>query len=143
MRSRAVACESRRVRRPKVRVVLGKPDDQAADLVVQPARRASFREPRTVLVAAPRWDLPGGSEVALANAYRAAIAAANERGARTLVLPAALVRGIWPIDDLIRVAMTVLMSTPSSLEVVTIAAPTPALLEAWVEAILHEPSPGR
>lgn len=127
------------MRRPHVQVVIGDPESQPGDLVVLPARQASFREPRTVLVAAPRWELAGGSEVALANAYRAAVAAATQRNARSLVLPAVLARGPWPLDDVVRIAMTVLMSTPSTTEEITIAVPTGAVLEPWAEALLREP----
>lgn len=91
------------------------------------------------MVAAPRWDTSAGSEVELANAYRTALAEANSRNARTLVLPAMLARTAWPLEQLTRVAMTVLMSTPTTVHQVTIAVPTPTLVEAWAEAVLREP----
>src|SRR5215213_4086231 len=129
-------CQSRIVRRPQVRVVLGAPTELPADLVVLPGRKAQFREPRTAFVVAPRWEIAGGSELMLANAYRAAMASATQRKARSLVLPAILARGPWPIEDVTRVAMTVLMSTPCTAEHITIAVPTPAALEAWAEALM-------
>ena len=119
-------------------MVLGDPGDQPGDLVVLPAKRAGERDARTVLVEAPRWDLPGGSEVALANAYRAAMAAASERHARSLVLPAMLTRGPWPPETLTRVAMIVMMSTPGTVREITVAVPTPSMLEVWAEAIVRE-----
>jgi hypothetical protein len=131
-------CHGGRVRRPHVQVVIGKPTDLPGDLVILPARKASFREPRTVLIETPRGGIPSGSEVALANAYRDALAAANARNAQSIVLPVSLSRGTWPIEDLTRVAMTVLMSTPTSVKEVTVAVPTPAALEAWAEALLRE-----
>ena len=127
------------MRRLQVRVVLGEPDDQPGDLVVLPGRRSGSRDPRTVLVAAPRWEVSGGSEVRLAEAYRAAMAEATTRGATSMVLPAVLARTAWPVEQLTRVALTVLMSTPTTVRQVTIAAPTPALVEAWAEAVLREP----
>ena len=127
------------MRRLQVRVVLGEPDDQPGDLIVLPARRAGQRGERTVLVAAPRWGVSGGSEVQLANAYRSALAEANARDARSLVLPAMMACTAWPVDQLTRVAMTVLMSTPTTVRQVIIAVPTPALVEAWAEAVLREP----
>ena len=127
------------MRRPHLQVVLSSPDDVPGDLVVEPAREAGFREPRTLLVAAPKWAVKGGSELDLANAYRFALAGATEREVRSLVLAGSLSRGPWPVDDVVRVGMTVLMSTPSTVREVVIAAPTPALLEAWAEALLREP----
>lgn len=122
-----------------MRVVLGEPEQQPGDLVVLPARRTGERDARTVLVEAPRWAQAGGSEHRLAQAYRAALAAARERGAQSLVLPSALVLGFWPLEDVTRVALTVLMSTPSPARQVTIAVPTPAVLEIWAEALAREP----
>jgi O-acetyl-ADP-ribose deacetylase (regulator of RNase III) len=92
-----------------------------------------------VLVHAPRWKPTGGQDHLLAEAYRSALAAARERGATSLVLPAALVVGWWPMEDVTRVALTVLMSTPSPAREVTIAVPTPAMLEIWAEALVREP----
>lgn len=67
------------------------------------------------------------------------MAVANERRAQSIVLPGALVQGSWPMDDVTRVAMTVLMSTPSTVREVTIAVPTVAMLELWAEALVREP----
>jgi hypothetical protein len=67
------------------------------------------------------------------------VALATQRVARSLVLPGALAVGVWPMEDVIRVALTVLMSTPSSVREVTIAVPTPAMLELWAEALIREP----
>ena len=120
-------------------MVLGKPEDQPADLVILPGRRAAEVGPSVVTVQAARWKPPSGPERALAETYRRAVAIAIERGARTLVLPGALVLGSWPLDDVTRVALTVLMSTPSPLREVTIAAQTPAMLEVWAEALARQP----
>ncbi len=119
--------------------MLGKPEEQPSDLVILPGRRASEVGPSLVTVQAARWRPPSGPERELAETYRRAVALATERGARTLVLPAALVLGSWPIDDVTRVALTVLMSTPSPLREVTIAVTTPAMLEKWAEALAREP----
>jgi hypothetical protein len=127
------------MRRPRVRVVLGRPDDQPGDLIIVPARRDSDVGPSVARVAAPRWRPPSGPDHPLAQAYRRALEVANERKARSLVLPGALVLGSWPMEDVTRVAMTVLMSTPSSVRDVTIAVPTPAMLEIWAEALIREP----
>jgi hypothetical protein len=43
------------------------------------------------------------------------------------------------MEDVTRVALTVLMSTPSPTHEVTIAVPTPAMLELWAEALVREP----
>lgn len=122
-----------------MRVVLGEPEDQPGDLVILPAKHPGERGARTVLVEAPRWKPPSGPERALAEVYRRAVAVATERGARSVVLPPALVLGFWPMEDVTRVALTVLMSTPSPAHEVTIAVPTPAMLEVWAEALVREP----
>lgn len=127
------------VRRPRVRVVLGAPDSQPGDLLIKPGRRDDDAGPSVAVIAAPRWKPPSGPELSLAQAYRRAVEVANERRARSLVLPGALVQGWWPMEDVTRVAMTVLMSTPSTLREVTIAVPTPAMLEMWAEALAREP----
>ncbi|HEX6887494.1 MAG TPA: hypothetical protein VF143_05245 [Candidatus Nanopelagicales bacterium] len=127
------------MRRPRVRVQLGTPEQIGADLVVLAGGRTELaRDGRTVTIAAPRWRLPNGPEHALAEAYREAIATANARRARTMVLPATLTRGPWPIDDLTRVAMTVLHSTPTTVQEVTIAASSVGMLERWAEALMRE-----
>lgn len=120
-------------------MALGRPDDFAADLVILPGRRDDEPAPSVVVLKAPRFKPPSGPELALATAYRRAIDVATQRNARSIVLPAALVLGSWPLADVTRVAMTVIMSTPSSVRQVTIAAGTPAMLERWAEAIAREP----
>jgi hypothetical protein len=125
------------VQRPHVRVVLGDPEDQPGDLVLLPAKHAGTRGERVVLVAAPRWR-PQGSVRPLAEVYRLAVALTTERGARALVLPGSLTLGPWPMDDVTRVALTVLLSTPTTARDVTIAVPTPAMLEIWAEALVRE-----
>lgn len=127
------------MRRPRVRVALGDPHDFDADLVIVPGRRDDEPAPSVVVVKAPRFKAPSGPELALATTYRHAIDVASRRRARSIVMPAALVLGSWPLDDVTRVAMTVIMSTPSSVQQVTIAARTPAMLEHWAEAIAREP----
>lgn len=127
------------MRRPRVRVALGPPEDQPGDLLIVPGRRDKDAGSSVVTIQAPRWTPPSGPEHRLAEAYRHAVAVANERQARSLVLPAALVIGSWPMRDVTRVAMTVLMSTPSTVREVTIAVRTPAMLEVWAEALAREP----
>jgi hypothetical protein len=110
-----------------------------ADLVVLPGSSAQAPAgSRVVRVAAPRFNPHGGVDHLLAQAYRDAIAAANARSARTLVLPASLARGPWPLDGLTRIALTVLLSTPTTLREVTIATSGPAMLERWAEALARE-----
>lgn len=120
-------------------MVLGRPEDQPADLVILPGRHEAEVGPSMVKVQAARWTPPSGPERALAETYRRAVALAIQHGARTLVLPSALVLGSWPMDDVTRVALTVLMSTPSPLREVTIAVQTPAMLELWAEALARQP----
>lgn len=120
-------------------MALGSPHDFPADLVIVPGRRDDEPGPSVVVVKAPRFKPPSGPELALATTYRHAMDVATRRDARSIVLPAALVLGSWPLDDVTRVAMTVLMSTPSPVRQVTIAASTPAMLERWAEAIAREP----
>lgn len=113
--------------------------DLGADLLVLPAHRARAPEgSRVVRVAAPRFSPHGGIDHLLAQAYRDAVAAANTRGARSLVLPASLARGPWPLDDVMRIALTVLLSTPTTVREVTIATSGPAMLERWAEALARE-----
>ena len=120
-------------------MVLADPQDTPGDVVVLPAARAeSTPGSRVVLVAAPRWKVGGGGAHHLAQAYRDAVAAASARSARTLVLPGSLTRGPWPLDDVTRIALTVLLSTPSTVREVTIAVHTPAMLERWAEALVRE-----
>lgn len=107
--------------------------------MILPARSDGDVGPSVARIAAPRWRPPSGPDHLLAQAYRHAIEVANERQARSLVLPGALVLGSWPMEDVTRVAMTVLMSTPSSVREVTIAVPTAAMLEIWAEALVREP----
>lgn len=122
-----------------MRVVLGAPEDQRADLVMLPGRRDEEVSPFVTVLKAPRFTPPSGPQLALAQVYRRAVAVATERGAESLVLPGALVLGSWPMDDVTRVAMTVLMSTPSTVREVIIAVHTPAMLEVWAEALAREP----
>lgn len=122
-----------------MRVTLGDPQDQPGDLVILPAKQAGEKDARTVLVAAPRWRPPSGPDRMLAQVYRDAMEVAQQRRARSLVLPSALVQGSWPLQDVTRIALTVLMSTPSTVRDVTIAVPTVAVLELWAEALVREP----
>ena len=114
-------------------------DELAADLLVLPARHArATTGSRVVHVVAPRFNAHGGADHLLAQAYRDAVAAANARSARTLVLPASLTRGPWPLDDVLRIALTVLLSTPTTVREVTIATSGPAMLERRAEALARE-----
>ncbi len=90
-------------------------------------------------VSAPRWHRPG-EEHLLAEAYRDAVAAANARHARTMALPAILSRGPWPLEEVTRIALTVLKSTPTTVHEVVITAGTPAMVERWAEALVREPT---
>lgn len=57
-----------------------------------------------------------------------------------MALPAILARGPWPLEEVTRIALTVLKSTPTSVQDVVIAAGTPAMVERWAEALVREPS---
>lgn len=131
-------CHGVGVRQPRIRVLLGRPEDTAADIVVLPGSRPRSSG-RVVTVAAPRWHPPNGPERELAEAYRHAVAEANARLADSMALPAILARGAWPLEQLIRVALTVLLSTPTSVREVYIVARTPAMVERWAEALIREP----
>lgn len=122
------------MQQPRVRVVLSPLDQVSADIVVLPGRRARD-DGRVVTVRAPRWRFPDGPDRALAEAYRAAVAAANAHAAHTLAVPAVLARGPWPLDAAITVALCVLESTPTTVRQVWVAASTPAMLERWAEAL--------
>jgi O-acetyl-ADP-ribose deacetylase (regulator of RNase III) len=125
------------MRPPHVRVLLGEPEQTDAEIVVVAGARPRERG-RVVTVGAPRWKAPDGPERLLAEAYRDAVAAANARGARTMALPGILARGVWPLDVVTRVALTVLMSTPTTVEEVVIAVRTPAMVEHWAVALIRE-----
>jgi O-acetyl-ADP-ribose deacetylase (regulator of RNase III) len=120
-------------------VVLGHPEDSSADIIVRAGARPA-EDGRVVTVSAPRWQPPRGTEHLLAQAYRDAVAAANARQARTMALPAILARGPWPMDEVTRIALTVLRSTPTTVHEVLIAAGTPAMVERWAEALVREPT---
>lgn len=132
-------CHGRRVQKPHVRVTIGDPRDQPVDLVILPGRRERDVSEHVVMLKAPHWRPPSGPELALAEVYRHAVDVASRRGARSVAMPAALVIGSWPMEDVTRVAMTVLMSTPSTVRDVLVAAPTAAALELWAEALAREP----
>lgn len=127
------------MRRPHVRVILGDPMGTDAEVVIVAGSKARD-EGRVVTVAAPRWRRPDGPERMLAEAYRDAVAAANTHGARSMALPGILARGVWPLEQVTRIALTVLMSTPTSVQEVVIAARTPAMVERWAEALIREPT---
>ena len=126
------------MRTPRIRVVLGTPEECVADVVIRAGARPR-QEGRLVTVAAPRWHQPDGPERLLAEAYRDAVAAANVRQARTMAMPAILARGPWPLEEVTRVALTVLKSTPTTVHDVVIAGSTPAMVERWAEALIREP----
>ena len=127
------------MRSPRIRVVLGRPEDTLADIILRAGARAAD-DGRVVTVSAPRWKPPRGTEHLLADAYRDAVAAANARQARTMALPAILARGPWPMEDVTRIALTVLKSTPTTVHEVVIAAGTPAMVERWAEALIRDTS---
>jgi O-acetyl-ADP-ribose deacetylase (regulator of RNase III) len=135
----ALECDCGAMRSPRIRVVLGHTEDTTADIVLRAGTRAS-EDGRVVTVCAPRWQPPNGSEHLLAEAYRDAVAAANARQARTMALPAILARGPWPLEQVTRIALTVLKSTPTTVHEVVIAAGTPAMVERWAEALVREPT---
>lgn len=93
-------------------------------------------------VAAPRWHPPNGPERMLAEVYRHAMAVANAQHARSMALPAILARGAWPLDDVTRIAVNVLTTTPTTLSEVMIVASTPAMVERWAEALIAEAPTG-
>lgn len=124
------------MRTPRIRVQLGIPEHTEADLIVLAGARAQWRpDGRTVVIAAPRWHIPNGPDHALADAYREALALANARQAQTLAVPAILARGPWPLEEVTRIALTVLRGTPTTVREVVVVAGTPAMLERWAEAI--------
>lgn len=126
------------MRRPHVHVVLGDPRRQPGELVVLAGRHDDEPDLRTVVLAGPRWR-PSGNLNALAEVYRRAVEVTNERSARSLVLPGSLTVGPWPVDEVTRVALTVIMGTPTTAREITIAVPTAAMLEKWAEALIREP----
>lgn len=122
-------------------MLLGRPEDTNADIVIRAGSRAA-EDGRIVTVVAPLYRSGGGPEHRLADAYRQAVAAANARGARSMAVPALLARSYWPLDDLVRVGLTVLMSTPTTLREVVVTSSSPGMVERWAEAILRESSLG-
>lgn len=128
------------VRTPQIFVILGEIEDDGADIVVRPGARDGGAG-RHATVEAPRWQPPSGPEHALAEAYRRAVATANARNAHTMALPAILARGPWPLDDVTRIALNVLLSTPTTVREIRIVTRTPAMLERWAEALVREPNP--
>jgi O-acetyl-ADP-ribose deacetylase (regulator of RNase III) len=120
-------------------VLLGRPEDTSADIILRAGAHPA-EEGRVVTVSAPRWQPPRGTEHLLAQAYRDAVAAANARQARSMALPAILARGPWPMEEVTRIALTVLRSTPTTVRDVVIAAGTPAMVERWAEALVREPT---
>jgi hypothetical protein len=132
-------CDCGTMRSPRIRVVLGRPEDMSADIVLRAGSHAA-EDGRVVTVRAPRWKPPAGVEHLLADAYRDAVAAANARQATSMVLPAILAQGPWPLEAVTRIALTVLKSTPTTVHEVVIAASTPAMVERWAEALVREPS---
>ena len=120
-------------------MTIGDPRDQPVDLVILPAKRERDVNERVVALKAPHWRPPSGPERALAEVYRHAVDVASQRNARSIAMPAALVLGSWPMEEVTRVAMTVLMSTPSTVRDVLVVAPTAAALELWAEALAREP----
>ncbi len=118
-------------------MLLGHPEDTHADLIIRPGWHTVDRG-RTVTLKAPRWHPPNGPERALAEAYRQAVVIANARGARVVALPPMLARGAWPLDETTRIALTVLLSTPTTAREMLIVASTPAMVERWAEALVRE-----
>lgn len=127
------------MRTPRIRVVLGIAEDTDVQLIIR-AGSHHADDGRVVTVPAPRWHSPDGPKHALPEAYRQAVAAANARNATSMALPAILARGPWPLEEVTRVALTVLKSTPTTVQEVIIVAGTPALVEIWAEALVREPS---
>jgi hypothetical protein len=131
-------CDGALVKSPRVRVLLGRPQDTPADIVVL-AGSTEAHHGRTVTLGAPRWRMPNGPEYVLANTYRQAVAMANERRARSMALPAILAVGPWPLEVVTRVALTVFMSTPTTLQEILVVVRTPEMLEQWAEALIRTP----
>ena len=72
---------------------------------------------------------------ALADAYREALALANARQARSMAVPAILALGPWPLEEVTRIALTVLQGTPTTVREVVVVAGTPGVLGRWAVAI--------
>lgn len=122
---------------PRIKVVLGQVEDTDAQVIIRAGRRAGAVG-RVVTVAAPAWRPNGATARDLPAAYRHAVAAANERHASSMALPAILARGPWPLDEVTRVALTVLKSTPTTVREVSIVVGTPGMLEVWAEALIRD-----
>ena len=94
-----------------------------------------------VHVAVPRWTVPADHGHRLAAAYRAVIGTADGLGARTLAMPALGTTGpYWPLEELARIGIGTLASTPSGLRDVQLLVSTAAALEALAEAMARESS---
>ncbi|MET0741099.1 MAG: hypothetical protein ABWZ26_06045 [Candidatus Nanopelagicales bacterium] len=125
-------------RGPAVRVVLGAASRQPVDAYVSVETRRHPRferngDPRRITVQAVKWSPQADHEYLLAEAYRSVLAIADRRGARSLAVPT--LSWAWPMEDMTRIALKVLHSTPTHVRDVIIATPTPASLEAWAEAL--------
>jgi hypothetical protein len=131
--------------RPRVRVVLGDPAEQHVDAVVRPVgpRRLALGACRTldgpggrvIEVGCPVFSPARNREHELARAYRAALAAADAIGARTIAVPTELTTSPWPIEHAVRIALGTIESTPTRVHTVVVATRTPAALEAWAESL--------
>jgi hypothetical protein len=127
-------------RGPAIRVVLGAAARQPVDAYVHVETRKHpppvGGDPRRITIQAVRWSPQADHEYLLAEAYRTVLAIADRRGARSLALPQ--LSWAWPKDDMTRIALKVLHSTPTGVRDVIITTPTPASLEAWAEALFRE-----
>lgn len=94
-----------------------------------------------VHVSVPRWSVAADHSHRLAAAYRAVLGAADVLGARTLAMPALGTTGpYWPLEELARIGIGTLASTPSGLRDVQLLVSTAAALEALAEAMARESS---
>jgi O-acetyl-ADP-ribose deacetylase (regulator of RNase III) len=87
-------------------------------------------------VLVPAFSQAEDREYLLSRAYRAVLAAADQAGSRSLVMPPLGTTGpYWPLDDVARLTVGTLRTTPTGVRDVMLALPTPTALERFSEAI--------
>jgi len=133
----------------KVTVVLGRAEDADVDAYVCVTRAARGPksalpgsadgqpgEPVRIEVVGPRVAVHEDRSFQLARGYREVLRVADVWGARRIALPATLAVGGWPFDELTRIALGTLASTPTRVESIVVCCPTSAALERWAEALI-------
>lgn len=89
-------------------------------------------------VLVPAYSQHDDRDHLLSRAYRAVLAAADEVGAHSLVMPPLGTTGpYWPLDDVARLTVGTLRTTPTGVVDVVLALPTAAALERFTEAIVR------